>query len=186
MEPQDRKSSLKSAIDRLLAEEDAAGSTDMYCYAKTVVTSFEEIQSLRTKGMRFDKICKLFETTGFLPENANVHSFRQAFLRESARRNRTNELLRELKDGIAREKQGKKPIPAKTQIPSGGNPAGGVNKKEPNTPPLINQGGKRQEAEVARSREETEEERIKKMMSVTVNTGTGIIVKHPDGSFDYQ
>ena len=88
MTPFNRKEAFKSAVDRLIAEEDETVCTDMYCYAKTVVASFEEIQSLRTKGVRFDKICKLFETTGLLPENANIHSLRQAFAREKAKRSK--------------------------------------------------------------------------------------------------
>ena len=88
MEPQTRKEAFKSAVDRFLAEEDATVCTDMYCYAKTVVASFEEIQSLRARGIRFDKICELLETSGLLPENANVHSFRQAFAREKTRRSK--------------------------------------------------------------------------------------------------
>ena len=131
MDQQSRESALKSALDRLLAEEGETASEDMYCYAKTVITSFEEIQLLRLKGVRFDKICKLFEESGLLPENANIHSLRQAFAREKARRGligshkaqETKKRVTEIKDlgtqsGKEERKEIRKPVPRTSGIVS--------------------------------------------------------------------
>ena len=169
-------------IEEILQHEKPLRRKGGYVYSIAARNFFNKIKVLRNRGFSFIQICGAFEKTGLLTEESNPYSFRQAFLRESAKRDRINELLRELKDDPAVEK----PAPAREQIQSGDNSASGVNKKDSSTPLLINQEKKRQETKIARSCEETEEERIKKMMSVTVNTGTGIIVKHPDGSFDYQ
>ncbi len=88
MESQNINDAFQAAVERLLAEAESASNTDIYRYARTVAKSFEDIQALRERGVRFDKICKLLETTGWLQENADVHSLRQAFIREKARRNK--------------------------------------------------------------------------------------------------
>jgi hypothetical protein len=78
------------AVMRLLDEENAIDSADLKSYSRTVFLAFEKIRSLREKRISFVRICKSFEVSGMLPENAKPHNFRQAYLREKARRIKTN------------------------------------------------------------------------------------------------
>jgi hypothetical protein len=78
------------AVTRLLDEENAIDSADVKSYSRTVFLAFEKIRLLREKRISFVRICKSFEVSGMLPENASPHNFRQAYLREKARRIKTS------------------------------------------------------------------------------------------------
>jgi hypothetical protein len=84
-----RAEAAEEAVARLMDEENAIGSPSEGGYSKTVFWAFETIRSLRERRISFARICRSFEISGMLPENANPHSFRQAYARERARRTKT-------------------------------------------------------------------------------------------------
>ena len=96
-----------------------------------------------------------------MPDKSDPYSLRQAFLRESARLDRTSELLRELKGGHVVEKQEKTPTPTKKNLD--------VPKNESFTP----------------ISDDNAEERVRKMTGNVVENGLVTIIKHADGSFEY-
>lgn len=57
-------------------------------YAQAIYEYYEEIQELAIEGFTMVTICKYFEGKGRLPNGADQHSFRRAFRRENARRER--------------------------------------------------------------------------------------------------
>jgi hypothetical protein len=79
----------EEAVTRLIDEENAIGSPGADSYSRTVFLAFEKIRALRERRVSFARICRSFEISGMLPENASPHSFRQAYAREMARRNKT-------------------------------------------------------------------------------------------------
>jgi hypothetical protein len=86
---ENRAEAAEEAVARLIDEENAIGSPGSDSYSRTVFLFFEKIRSLRERRISFARICRSFEISGMLPENANPHSFRQAYARERARRNKT-------------------------------------------------------------------------------------------------
>jgi hypothetical protein len=90
MAMKNRTDAVDEAVTRLLDEENSIDSADVKSYSRTVFLAFEKIRSLREKRISFVRICKSFEVSGMLPENASPHNFRQAYLREKARRIKTN------------------------------------------------------------------------------------------------
>jgi hypothetical protein len=155
--PKNQKYALQSAINKLLEEKNAVDNGGVY--VKTVLEAFDEIQSLITKGVRFDRICEAFKASGLLPENAGVHSFRQAFRRERKKRRENSSSSQKMDSGKA--------VPALEALPK---PAAD---KSPGVEAAKNE------------TRETEKERLKKMLGVEVDTGLGTIVKHADGTFEY-
>jgi hypothetical protein len=89
MELKNRAEAAEEAVTRLIDEENTIGSSGADSYSRTVFLFFEKIRSLRERRVSFARICRSFEISGMLPENANPHSFRQAYARERARRNKT-------------------------------------------------------------------------------------------------
>jgi hypothetical protein len=89
-----RAQAIEEAVKRVLEDESVINSAGPYRYARSVNSAFEEIRALRERGVGFEKICKSFEIAGMLPENANLHSFRQAFLRETRRRKKKAEITK--------------------------------------------------------------------------------------------
>jgi hypothetical protein len=141
-----RAEAVDEAVARLLDEENTIGGDGANSYSRTVFSAFEKIRALREKRVSFERICRSFETSGMLPENANLHSFRQAYLRERARRSKAGS-----------DAAKKAPLsPARPAMPD--NAAGAEN---------------------------AEKERARKLAGTVVNTGTGKIIKHADGSFEY-
>ena len=86
MELKNRAEAAEEAVTRLMDEENTIGSPRADSYSRTVFLAFEKIRSLRERRISFARICGSFEISGMLPENANPHSFRQAYARERARR----------------------------------------------------------------------------------------------------
>ena len=86
---ENRAEAAEEAVARLMDEENAIGSPGSDSYSRTVFLAFEKIRSLRERRISFARICRSFEISGMLPENANPHSFRQAYARERARRNKS-------------------------------------------------------------------------------------------------
>jgi len=76
-------------------------------YSSTAKKFFSKIRALRGRGFSFIQICKAFEKAEILREEPNPYSFRQAFVREAARQDRADELLREIKNDLAVEKKEK-------------------------------------------------------------------------------
>ena len=86
---ENRAEAAEEAVARLMDEENAIGSPGSDSYSRTVFLAFEKIRSLRERRISFARICRSFEISGMLPENANPHSFRQAYARERARRTKS-------------------------------------------------------------------------------------------------
>jgi hypothetical protein len=84
-----RDEATEEAVTRLIDEENATGDPKADSYSRTVFLAFEKIRALRERRISLARICRSFEISGMLPENANPHSFRQAYAREMARRNKS-------------------------------------------------------------------------------------------------
>jgi hypothetical protein len=126
-------------------------------FALVVKSGYEEIRKLREDGYSFDLICEAFARNGLLSEYAKPNSLRTAFSREKSRR--------EQKDT---QKQNAVMDKAKPAV------KGNVSLKSP-------------EPQKANADDNTaENERIRKMTGITVNTGLGEVVKHSDGTFDFD
>jgi 2-keto-4-pentenoate hydratase/2-oxohepta-3-ene-1,7-dioic acid hydratase in catechol pathway len=61
-----------------------------FFYAQVMYSHFDEIEKLKAEGFTLTIICKFLEKKGALPTNSDLHSFRRAFRREAARRQRVN------------------------------------------------------------------------------------------------
>ncbi len=132
-------------------------------YSKTVRSAFETVGKARSEGFSFAQICAALEKAGLLPREANPHSFRQAFHREETRRKK-EEVLLKLVTKQAEPKGQTAPQPAPPE------------RKQPQTVG----------AETASASEEAERERIRRMTSRVVDTGTGKIIIRSNGTFDYD
>jgi hypothetical protein len=128
-------------------------------YALVVKTGYEEILKLREDGYSYDVICEVFAENGFFPNGANPKSFRSAFLRETNRREK------KLKAAIPKNPGAAQKIAAPAVKTD--NPAGGIAPK-------------------LKGNEAFKMEWIRKQTSTIIDTGLGKIVKHSDGSFDYD
>lgn len=154
------KEAIREAVERLLAEEDVIDNNAGYRYAKAALLAYDEIRMLLGRGIKFVKICKSFEVSGLLPENANAHSFREAFHRECRRRGEKYS-----RTVSKREK------------------ALGEKKTVANrTPHQVNQPTK---SVPEKSDVDSAKEEARKMGAVTVETGSGKITKYSDGGFDF-
>ena len=94
-------------IEEFLKNETPLRKKEGQIYSSTAKKFFSKIKTLRGRGFSFFQICEAFEKAGFLPEKPNPYSFRQAFVRESARQDRADELLREIKNDLGVEKKEK-------------------------------------------------------------------------------
>jgi hypothetical protein len=156
-----RSEAIEEAVNRLLEEDDTNDPTDPHCYSRAIFSAFEKIASLREKGVEYARICKSFETAGLLPENANLHSFGQAFRREKARRDKY-------------AKSTKTPIPEKSDRGTAKNTADSPLKAHKSAEEATKAGD-----------EAADKEWIRKLTGTTVDTGLGKIIKHSDGSFEF-
>ena len=144
-------------IEEVLKNETPLRKKEGQVYSIAANNFYHKIKALRSRGFSFVQICGAFEKIGVLSGESNPYSFRQAFVRESTKRERTNELLRELKDDLATKE------PEKTS------------QKDANT----------RKEESYKSNPDSMDESIRKLTGVVVDTGLGKIVKHADGSFEY-
>lgn len=158
MEPNDEREKIKRLALRVRETETPGRQGAAFCYSKAAYAAFREITALREEGFSMATIHKVMESDGLLPKNSSQYSFRRAFRRESARRERA------------------------AKAPRNEHPGNDTGKREAVTP-----AGKTAAAEGEKILDgaEAERERIKKMTSVTVKTANGTIVKHADGSFDF-
>jgi hypothetical protein len=157
MAAKNRAEAITEAVNRLIEGENEIGGARPARYARTVYLAFEEIGRLLEMRVRLTEICESFESSGLLPENANAHSFRDAYRREKARRDKTRArpakpLLRADKPGADAEAQ----------------PAGSL-----------------EGAEQKSSDADEEKERLKNIIGTVVDTGNGVIRKLPNGTFDF-
>lgn len=152
-----------------------------YAYSNAAKRFYGKIRALRDRGFSFIQICDGFEKMGLLATGSKPYSLRQAFFREIARRNRTSELLREIRDGPPAGEQAREASPARKA------PSVSENVKSIRTPNIAPPPARREPPSAATipESEEAMQERIKRMTSSEINTGTGKIVKHHDGTFDY-
>jgi hypothetical protein len=154
-----------SIVDEVLKTERPGRSGAKYIFAGTVYRYFNEIQFLLAGRFTLVTICKVLERRGDLPENCDPCSFRKAYRRELSRR----ESAAKFQDGVKRgqkenaddAKSGKTIEPL--QRPSESAP---LDTRES-------------------SDEEYEKERIKELTSILVDTGTGVIRKFSNGSFEF-
>jgi hypothetical protein len=163
MLPDEINATLEQAENTLNVETPHNAVTG-YIYSEIARAAFDKLKLFRNRGFSYAQICGALEKTGLLPKNSNPYSLRQAFHREKARLKREGELMKLLKDNsdsVSKEEPGKpeKTAVVKVQV-----------KPEP---------------EKSRLDEEAKAEWIKQMSGSVVDTGTGKIVKYPDGSFDF-
>lgn len=128
-------------------------------YALVVKTGYDEILRLREDGYSYDIICEVFAENGLFPNGANPKSLRSAFFRETNRREK------KLKAEITKN-QGTAQKAAASAIKTD-SPANGIVVKP-------------------RDKEATEKEWFRQQTSAVVDTGLGKIIKHSNGSFDYD
>ncbi|GHS88779.1 hypothetical protein AGMMS49957_10850 [Synergistales bacterium] len=159
-----RSEAIEEAVNRLLEEDDVYSSSGLRCYARVASSAFERIASLREKGIGYDRICKSFETSGLLPENADIQCLGQAFRRERAKRS----------NGV---KNAKVPIFERS---------GSDTVKKSAVPFVKAETSIKKTTAGTADDEAADKELIRKLTSTTVNTGLGNIVKHSDGSFDFD
>jgi hypothetical protein len=132
---------------------------DDVSYALVVKAGYEEILKLREDDYSYDVICEVFAENGLFPNGANPKTFRSAFIRETNRREKKLKTAIPKNTGVVQ----KAAAPAvKTD-----KPANGIAPKP-------------------KDNEASEKEWILKQTSTVVNTGLGKIIKHSDGSFDYD
>ena len=142
--------------ENIMGEEAPLTRKDTRAYSKAIRPVFARVERLRAKGFSFVQICAACEKSGILPKDANPYCFRQAFRRERARLLAEGELAKQIADGPGTA--GKTAM----QSPKADRPAG------------------------APDGEAAEREWIRKQLCTAVDTGTGKIIKNPDGSFDYN
>jgi DNA-binding transcriptional MerR regulator len=88
VEPNDEREKIKRLVLRVRETETPGRQGAAFCYAKAAYAAFREITALRDEGFSMAAIHKVMEIDGLLPENSSPHSFRRAFRRELARRDR--------------------------------------------------------------------------------------------------
>jgi hypothetical protein len=111
VEANEEKEKIRRLVQRVKETETPGRHGAAFCYSRAVYAAFHEIAALREEKFSLAAICKVMESDGLLPERACPHSFRRAFRRELARRNKA----------------------AMTQ--RGDNQIGGVGRKESAAPP---------------------------------------------------
>lgn len=81
--------------DELLGKELPSGRQGERAYSGIARSAFEKISKARADGYSFVQICAVFAQAGLLPAKARPHSFRHAFYRETERRKRAEQLLKQ-------------------------------------------------------------------------------------------
>lgn len=146
-------------LREILAEESPLHRHEENAYIGAVREHFTEIRALRKDGYSFIQICRALVRDKKLPEDAKVRYFRQAFRREYRRLEKEGTLAA-LLNGTSRQTPKKSVVSPEKQ--------------------------KALHETYAQKTEAHEEEKIKKTdTGRVVHTGTGTIVKRPDGGFDF-
>jgi hypothetical protein len=156
-------------VEEILRNETPLNRREGHVHSDTAKKFFGKIKSLRERGFSFIQLCGAFEKAGMLPEKSNPYSLRQAFLRETARRAKAEELLKAVKDTALE----------KTAAPS-------AKANMPDSTPAAKTTAARNNQARVPDKEAVEKEWIRKQTSTTVETGLGTIIKNSDGSFDYD
>jgi hypothetical protein len=152
-------------LDAAMEHEKPLRRKEGRVYSRTAREFFGKIKAFRGKGFSFVQICGAFEKAEVLPRGSNPYSFRQAFLRELSKRARAGELLEEIKGRCE----------AEASLPT-----------EANVPVPARTGDSVEPGDGAAGKKESGEERIRRLTGNVVDTGLGNIVKHSDGSFEYN
>jgi hypothetical protein len=156
-------------VEEILRNETPLNRKGGHVHSDTAKKFFGRIKSLRERGFSFIQLCDAFEKAGILPEKSNPYSLRQAFVRETARRAKAEELLKAVKDTAFEETASRSP---KANIPARAGFTKAVGSQSGSVPTPADRGD--------------EKEWIRKQTSMTVDTGSGKITKNADGSFDYD
>jgi len=156
-------------VEEILRNETPLNRKGGHVHSDTAKKFFGRIKSLRGRGFSFIQLCAAFEKAGMLPEKSNPYSLRQAFLRETARRDKAEELLKAVKDTALEEAAAPSP---KADMPVR---APSMKAAKPKNDPALTPDG-----------EAAEKEWIRKQLSTAVDTGLGKITVNSDGSFDYN
>ena len=159
---------LSERIDAVMGHETPLRPQGGRAYSSAAREFFGKIKALRGRGFSFIQICGAFEKAGALPRNSNPYSFRQAFLRELSRRDRAKELLREVKDGGEGGNGTSAAAPSEETAPTRADAPGGL---EGEGGAATGGGGK---------------ERIRRITDSLAGNGHEEIVKHTDGTFEYD
>jgi hypothetical protein len=78
---------VKRALDMLRSEPPFPDRENIH-FIRTTRTHYEEIDGLLNEGFTFEQVRDGFEKFGFLPEGSKANSLRQAYYRETRRRNK--------------------------------------------------------------------------------------------------
>jgi hypothetical protein len=158
VEPDGEREKIRRIALRVRETETPGRRGAAFCYARAAYAAFREISELRGEGFSMAAICKVMENDGLLPKGASRHSFRRAFRKELARRGRA-----------AKAERGEHPA------------ANAAGKKEPRAPARKPAAADKPENPVSGA----EDEKLKELTGNVVDTGTGVIRKLPNGSFDF-
>jgi hypothetical protein len=131
---------------------------------------FAKVGKFHEGGFSFVQICAACEKAGLLPKGANPHCFRQTFRREHTRLEKSEELAKQFRetDSGIEEKSG---LGKADQLSNAGRSV--IKTASEPAVPLPDD-----EAAI--------KERIREITRTVVDTGLGKIVKHSDGSFEYN
>ena len=88
MEADEEMEKIRCLVQRVRETKTPGRHGATYCYSRLVYVAFREIAALREERFSMAAICKVMESDGLLPERASLNSFRRAFRREVARRNK--------------------------------------------------------------------------------------------------
>jgi hypothetical protein len=167
LENEDIKEALRHAV-KSVREKPAVKRHKNISFSLAVKTGYDEIRALRDEGYSFEIICEEFVLNGVLPEGANPKALCSAFLRERKRKDRNSRVpAQAVQKPPGREKSGVADITPPANVKNAG-----PDKKT--APP------KNESDDEARAKE-----RIKDLTSILVDTGTGVIRKFTDGSFEF-
>ena len=94
MEIDEEKGKIRHLAQRVRETETPGKHGAAYCYTRAAYAAFHEIVELREERFTLAAICKVMERDGLLPEHANPHSFRRAFKKELASREKAAKVQR--------------------------------------------------------------------------------------------
>ena len=77
-----------SLLEDIRATETPGRRGGEFFYAQVIYGHFGEIEKLKAEGFTLTTICKFLEKKGALPSGSDLRSFRRAFRRETASRQR--------------------------------------------------------------------------------------------------
>jgi DNA-binding transcriptional MerR regulator len=92
VETDDEMEKIRNIVLNVRETEIPGRHSEAFYYAKTAYTAIREISALREEGFSMAAICKVMERDGLLPKDASRNSFRRAFRKELARRDRASKL----------------------------------------------------------------------------------------------